>query len=65
MAGRKDLKLVKNKIEMFRQRLNDEGLGDASLILFGSWAKGKQQEFSDIDLCVVSNKFSGNTFNAR
>jgi uncharacterized protein len=47
---------------MFRQRLTNDGIDGARLILFGSWAKGKQQELSDIDLCVVSDKFSGNTF---
>ena len=40
---------------MFRQRLNDEGFEGARLILFGSWAKGLQQETSDIDLCVISD----------
>ena len=62
MARRKNIKTIKTEIELFRQRLNSEGFEGANLILFGSWAKGKQQELSDIDLCVVSDKFSGNTF---
>ena len=62
IVGRKDLEAIKNKIELFRQRLDADGIEGARLILFGSWASGKQQELSDIDLCVVSDKFSGNTF---
>jgi len=34
---------------------------DSKVFLFGSWAKGKQTESSDIDVCVISNKFVDST----
>lgn len=30
--------------------------------LFGSYAKGYQHEFSDIDIALISDQFSGNRF---
>lgn len=34
-----------------------------SLILFGSYAEGKAKEYSDIDVAIISDDFSGNKFN--
>jgi len=62
MAKKADVKLVEKKINLFKSKLKQEGLEGAKFILFGSWAKGKQGENSDIDLCVVSDSFSGNSF---
>jgi predicted nucleotidyltransferase len=32
---------------------------DAKIILFGSYAAGKEREDSDLDLCVVGDAFTG------
>ncbi|MBL8015526.1 MAG: nucleotidyltransferase domain-containing protein [Candidatus Doudnabacteria bacterium] len=32
--------------------------------LFGSYAKGNEREFSDIDLCIISDSLPSNSFEA-
>ena len=62
MVGRKGINEVRRKLALFKDRLDREGIDNAKYILFGSWAKGTPHKFSDIDVCVVSDKFSGNAF---
>lgn len=62
MARKTNLTKIKFKINLFKKKMKKAGYKDASYILFGSWAKGKEKEWSDIDLCVVSEKFSDNYF---
>ena len=43
--------------------LNKKGIKIEKAILFGSYATGTQREWSDIDLALVSDKFTGVGFN--
>ena len=37
-----------------------EGISISEAYLFGSWVKGKQDKWSDIDVALVANSFSRN-----
>ncbi|OGG16084.1 hypothetical protein A3D77_02105 [Candidatus Gottesmanbacteria bacterium RIFCSPHIGHO2_02_FULL_39_11] len=50
-------KKVLNQILHFSNLLKEEGISYDKLILFGSFAKGTNHKYSDIDLCVVSKIF--------
>ena len=63
MAKRPDKKtmnLLKKQILHLRQSFNPN-----KIILFGSRARGDNMEESDVDLIVVSNKFSNIDFKER
>jgi len=49
----------------FTAELEKHNIHVQSVILFGSHASGRQYEWSDIDLAVVSNDFEGNPFSDR
>ena len=55
------IKHIKDYIKI----LNKKGFMIQQAILFGSFANGKYNEFSDIDLALVSDKFEGIRFNDR
>lgn len=44
-------------VRNYLQRLNDYGLVVRFGVVFGSWGQGKADEWSDIDLLVVSPRF--------
>ncbi len=46
----------------FRRALNKAGVKVKSLILFGSYAKGKPHPWSDVDICVLSSQFGKKDF---
>lgn len=46
-------------INDFIMESNKDNIPLQQVILFGSYAKGKYNELSDIDLAVVSDKFQG------
>jgi len=48
------LKIVKDYIERLSK---EDNLPIGKVILFGSFAQGKQRKDSDIDICIISNKF--------
>jgi uncharacterized protein len=52
-------------IKMLIDELNRNKFYIESAILFGSYAKGNYNEFSDIDLALISKDFSGNMFNDK
>lgn len=56
------IRKIKSDVKKFKEILIKKGYTDAKTILFGSWAKGKAREESDIDVCVISSKFRGNMF---
>ena len=60
--GKKDVLniLIRLKESLKRNRIHVD-----RLILFGSWAKGTQQEGSDIDVVVISQDFEGKDYWAR
>jgi predicted nucleotidyltransferase len=45
--------------------LNTANLIIREAYVFGSYAQGRQNEWSDIDLALVSDQFEGNFFNDR
>ena len=54
---------VKTEILKYINELKKDNLPISKVILFGSYAKGTEHKWSDIDLCIVSPKFK-NSFNA-
>ncbi|TAL67007.1 MAG: nucleotidyltransferase domain-containing protein [Bacteroidetes bacterium] len=44
------------------QLLEDTGYPVKEVYLFGSYSQGREDEWSDIDIAVVSDKFEGNRF---
>lgn len=50
-------KKVKRNIYNYIALLKKDNLPIQKVILFGSYAKGTQHEWSDIDLCIISPKF--------
>ena len=58
-------KKVLEQIRDYRKILEKNKIKIDKLILFGSYAKGTQKKWSDIDLCVVSPQFGKNRFEER
>ena len=51
-----------NLLKAYINELGKNGIHINSAILFGSYAKGKYDEWSDIDVALVSDNFTGNRF---
>ena len=49
-----------NILKKFLERLEHENIKVQKAIIFGSYAKGTFNEWSDIDLAIVSDDFVGN-----
>lgn len=63
MAQKNDLKNIKKIVIQYLQFLEKKIKIDISkAYLYGSLVKGKNNEFSDIDLAIVSDKFKGDRF---
>lgn len=52
--------IVKTKIDDFINLLESNNITIQKAVLFGSFANGTNNEWSDIDLAVVSENFKGN-----
>lgn len=52
--------IVKTKIHNFINLLESNNINIQRAVLFGSYANGTNDEWSDIDLAVVSESFKGN-----
>ena len=50
---------IKKTIDKYLQLLNRNNIPIKDAILFGSYAKGNYQEWSDIDIALVSDIFVG------
>jgi predicted nucleotidyltransferase len=50
---------VKNTVDRYLQALSQNNVPIKEAILFGSYAVGKGQEWSDIDIALVSDIFQG------
>ena len=58
MAAKQVLsKNIVNTVKLYAEFLRKEGIPYSRLIVFGSQAKGSAKTWSDIDVCVVSDKF--------
>lgn len=54
-----DKRAVLDALAHFREALASQGVSAPRLVLFGSHARGKAREDSDIDVVVVSDTFDG------
>jgi len=57
MAKRKIPKEINKQIIKYIDILKRDKLPIKKVVLYGSFAKGKQTKWSDIDLCIISPKF--------
>lgn len=57
MAKKAVPKKIEKEIIEYIANLKKDRLPIKRVILFGSYAKGKQHKWSDIDLCVISPRF--------
>ncbi|PKN73108.1 MAG: nucleotidyltransferase domain-containing protein [Deltaproteobacteria bacterium HGW-Deltaproteobacteria-10] len=64
MAQHIDQKVMED-VRAYLQQLENIGIHIQQAILFGSYACGKHNEWSDIDLAIVSQNFVGNRFEDR
>jgi uncharacterized protein len=64
VAQKADRKIEKT-VKSYLAQLERIGIHVQQAILFGSYASGKNDEWSDIDLAIVSNDFAGNRFEDR
>jgi len=51
---------IKEIIERYIFQLRENNISIDNAYLFGSYAKGKNREWSDIDIAIVSKSFEGN-----
>ncbi len=56
---------VRKSVEELIQQLNANHIRIQKAYIFGSYAKGKQTQWSDIDLALVSEEFEGNFYYDR
>lgn len=57
--------MIKDLIQAFIAKLIDKGITINSVYLFGSYAKRKENEWSDIDVSVISPNFTDSRLNER
>lgn len=56
---------VLNCAKKFVEKVRGDGITVEAAYLFGSWVQGRANEWSDIDLAIVSPAFEGKTFYDR
>jgi uncharacterized protein len=56
---------VRRIIERYITALQQNNVPISQAVLFGSYAQGNYQEWSDIDIALVSNIFEGKRFDDR
>ena len=54
-----DRKVAIEKVDNFIKEIKLSGLNIKKAILFGSFAKGDQREYSDIDVALAADEFIG------
>ncbi len=58
MSKKRISKKLKNSIRIYIASLRFDKLPIEKVLLFGSYARGNQNQWSDVDLCIISPKFS-------
>jgi len=56
-----DKRKIREEIKKFKKRI-DKKIGVKKLIIFGSFARGKMNKDSDIDILLVGESFRGKIF---
>lgn len=59
-TDKKRLKKIKNILLKYKSLLEEDGFPVRTLILYGSYAKGNFKAYSDIDVCIISDKLLKN-----
>ena len=54
--------IIKNKINRFIELLEADQIHIQKAVLYGSYAKGNSDKWSDIDLALISEDFLGDSF---
>ncbi len=65
MAKRKDKKLIFESIRKYVNELRKRDIDIVSAYLFGSYAKGEDTEWSDIDVALLTKKIIGDSFDFK
>lgn len=65
MASGKDKQLIFRELRQYISLLNDSNIHIQQAYLFGSYARGNADEWSDIDLALVTDHFIGDCFDFR
>lgn len=65
MATGKDKQLIYSEIKSYLSLLHDKDIPVLQVYLFGSYTKGKADEWSDIDLAIVTERFIGDSFDFK
>jgi predicted nucleotidyltransferase len=65
MATGKDKQLIYSEVKLYVSLLRDKHIPVLQAYLFGSYATGIADEWSDIDLAIVIDKFIGDGFDFR
>lgn len=55
-----NIKKIKKILLKYKHVLENDDFPVGKIILYGSYAKGGSRSYSDIDVCVISDKFSKN-----
>jgi len=56
---------IRNIIDNYIMALEENNIHLSKAVLFGSYAGGRANEWSDIDIALVSEAFEGDRFNDR
>jgi len=51
-----------NKVKSFAEELKKAGIRLQKVILYGSYSQNRQHQWSDIDVALVADEFTGNGF---
>lgn len=65
MAERKSKELIYSIIKRYVDELRKRKIEVIGVYLFGSYAKGKVDKWSDIDIAVITRKFIGDNFDFK
>jgi predicted nucleotidyltransferase len=57
--------LINNLACKFLDKIREQGIKIESAYLFGSYAKGKENKWSDIDIAIISQDFTEDRFQER
>ena len=62
MAPEDSIRMIRPTIDRYIAALRRSGITPQRVYLYGSYARGTPREESDIDLAIVSDDLSGDTF---
>ena len=53
---------IVNQVQRFLRKLREEGITVDAAYVFGSYARCQENSWSDIDVAIISQDFTGNRF---